>query len=63
VFTGSNEGTGEVQGDAGAAAGDAERLSVRDDGLSLGVVIAGICLIVGLGLFALRWSSRRFGEG
>jgi len=39
-------------------------LSVRDEGgLLLGVVIAGICLIIGLGLFALRWTSRRFGDG
>lgn len=40
-----------------------EDVSVRDDptGLSVVVVIAGTMLILGLGLFALRWSSRRFG--
>lgn len=36
--------------------------SLRDDpsGASVLVVIAGTMLILGLGLFALRWSSRRF---
>ena len=38
-------------------------LSVADDstGVSQLVVISGTLLIVGLGLFALRWTSRRFG--
>ena len=38
-------------------------VSVRDDasGLSVLLVVAGSLLIVGLGLFALRWSARRFG--
>jgi hypothetical protein len=38
-------------------------VSLREDptGLSAMAVIAGTMLIVGLGLFALRWSSRRFG--
>ena len=37
--------------------------SVADDrtGASQLVVISGTLLIVGLGLFALRWTSRRFG--
>lgn len=40
-----------------------DELSLRDDpsGVSALVVIAGTMLILGLGLFALRWSSRRFG--
>jgi hypothetical protein len=65
VFHGSNEGdgrTGEVQGTEDTA-GDGGLLSVRDDGLSLGVVLAGISLIIGFGLFALRWTSRRLGDG
>lgn len=39
-------------------------VSVRDDGTGLSVllVVAGSLLIVGLGLFALRWSARRFGS-
>ena len=64
VFTGSNEGdgrTGDVQAGNEDTAGDAGLLSVRDDGVSLGVVIGGISLILGFGLFALRWTSRRFG--
>jgi hypothetical protein len=37
--------------------------ALRDDasGLSTLVVVAGTMLILGLGLFALRWTSRRFG--
>jgi hypothetical protein len=37
---------------------------VADDpsGFSTLVVISGTVLIVGLGLFALRWSARRFGD-
>ena len=42
-------------------AGDAGLFSIRDDasGLSLLIVLAGIMLIIGLGLFGLRWSARR----
>lgn len=38
-------------------------LSIRDDptGISALAVIGGTLLILGLGLFALRWSARRFG--
>lgn len=64
VFTGSNEGTGDIQGTTDESPGDSGLLSVRgDSGLSLGIVIAGISLIIGFGLFALRWTSRRFGDG
>jgi hypothetical protein len=65
VFTGSNEGTGDIQGTTEVESqGDSGPLSLSgDNGVSLGVVIAGISLIIGFGLFALRWSSRRFGEG
>lgn len=40
-----------------------DEASLRDDptGRSVIVVIGGMLLILGLGLFALRWSSRRFG--
>ncbi len=30
-------------------------------GLSLPIVLSGTLLIIGLGLFAMRWSARRFG--
>lgn len=63
VFTGSNEGTGDAQGTTEEASGDSGLLSLGgDDGLSLGIVIAGLSLIIGFGLFALRWTSRRFGD-
>jgi hypothetical protein len=66
VFSGSNEGTsrtGDVQAGSVDTAGTETLSTVRDDGLSIGLVIAGISLIIGFGLFALRWTSRRFGDG
>jgi hypothetical protein len=63
VFSGSNEGTGDVQAGNEDTAGTESLLTVRDDGVSIGFVIAGISLILGFGLFALRWTSRRFGDG
>jgi hypothetical protein len=64
VFSGSSEasgGTGDIQAED---TGDTDVLTaVRDDGVAIGLVIAGISLIIGFGLFALRWTSRRFGEG
>jgi hypothetical protein len=49
----------------GGTEGTGGLLSLRDeaDGGSPLVVIAGTLLIVGLGLFALRWSARRLREG
>ena len=56
--------SGEDEGSTDQLIGDTNVLSVRDEGdLSLGIVIAGICLIIGLGLFALRWTSRRLEDG
>lgn len=48
---------------AGEPATDAPLASVADDssGASQLIVISGTLLIIGLGLFALRWTSRRFG--
>lgn len=63
VFTGSGDdgSSGDIQGEPDDSSVDQSLLSLRTDGdgPSLGVVIAGICLIIGLGLFALRWTSRR----
>ena len=46
---------------AGTEAPDAAEAAIRDDssGLSVLLVVAGALLILGLGLFALRWSARR----
>lgn len=57
VFAGANPdevGSGDIAGDSGL-------MSLRDDasGLSVIFVVAGTLLLVGLGLFALRWSTRR----
>ena len=61
---------GELEGEGNggpvmiaAEPGNAPLNSVADDstGASQLVVISGTLLIVGLGLFALRWTSRRFG--
>ena len=48
---------------AGEPSGNAPLNSIADDstGASQLVVISGTLLIIGLGLFALRWTSRRFG--
>jgi hypothetical protein len=57
------EGFDQVAGPV-AIAGERESLtSIADDssGASQLVVISGTLLIVGLGLFGLRWTSRRFG--
>jgi hypothetical protein len=48
-------------GDLGASAGEAAELSDDSTGASQLIVISGTLLIIGLGLFALRWTSRRFG--
>ena len=58
VFTGGNP---EELGSSGDIAGDGSLRSIRDDasGLSALFVVAGLLLIVGLGLFGLRWSARR----
>ena len=47
-------GSGDIAGEGGL-------MSLRDDasGLSVMFVVAGTLLLVGLGLFALRWSARR----
>jgi len=53
-----------IAGEPQSGAGEGQSLmSVADDstGASQLVVISGTLLIVGLGLFALRWTSRRFG--
>jgi hypothetical protein len=57
--TGADQG-GVFSG-SGDIAGDGGLLSLRDDasGLSVMFVVAGTLLLVGLGLFALRWSARR----
>jgi hypothetical protein len=49
--------------DTSVEAGPAEEAALRDDptGRSVIIVLGGTMLILGLGLFALRWSSRRFG--
>jgi hypothetical protein len=52
-----------VDDDSGAPAIDpAVDASVGDSGPSVLVVLSGSFLIVGLGLFALRWTGRRLGS-
>jgi hypothetical protein len=64
VFSGSSEASGRA-GDilAEKTTGLESITSAGNDGVSIGLVIAGISLIIGFGLFALRWTSRRFGDG
>jgi len=48
--------------DLGTGNGEAlTALSDDSSGASQLIVISGTLLIIGLGLFALRWTSRRFG--
>jgi hypothetical protein len=47
--------------DSGTPPDDAVTLDA-DDGANVGFVLAGIMLIVGLGILGLRWSSRRLGD-
>jgi hypothetical protein len=61
VFTGSNDTDNEspdIDADQQATK-STDTTFGADRGLSLGLIVGGSCLIVGLGLFALRWSSRR----
>jgi hypothetical protein len=54
----------ESDGGPVAIAGEPESLTTLSEdssGVSQLIVISGTLLIVGLGLFALRWTSRRFG--
>jgi hypothetical protein len=57
----SDNADGGVFSGSGDIAGDGSVMSLRDDasGLSVMFVVAGTLLLVGLGLFALRWSARR----
>lgn len=68
VFSGSDQGDAK-SADPGSRTdtGDdtADASAIRDDasGLSTLVVLAGILLTIGLGLFGMRWTARRFGDG
>jgi anti-sigma factor RsiW len=72
----SNEPDSEITGEGGVFSGDgedsaqrqdaaemAQDASIRDDatGVSTLAVVAATLLLAGLGLFALRWTSRRLG--
>ncbi|MFP5341427.1 MAG: hypothetical protein ACLGIJ_00685, partial [Candidatus Limnocylindria bacterium] len=47
------------------AATEELKAAIRDDatGLSVLLVLGGVLVILGMGLFGLRWSARRFGDG
>lgn len=67
VFSGSGDG-GPAAGATGVGAGPIPATSDaalvdEPSGVSALVVLAGILLILGLGLFGLRWSARRFQDG
>jgi hypothetical protein len=57
----SGNADGGVFSGSGDVAGDGALMALRDDvsGLSVMFVVAGTLLLVGLGVFALRWSARR----
>lgn len=65
VFNGADSSDGlRATTPPGEVADPTVEAAIRDDasGLSVVLVLAGSMLIVGLGLFALRWSARRFGS-
>jgi hypothetical protein len=66
VFSGGDEGqpASAAAPTGGEAAAPDSGPAVRDDaaGGSVLVVLGGALLIVGLGLFGLRWAARRFGD-
>ncbi len=68
VFSGADEGDAKSS-DPGSRTDSEDApidaLAIRDDesGLSTLFVLAGILLIIGLGLFGLRWTARRLGDG
>jgi hypothetical protein len=49
--------------DTGSPGFEANPASVDQPGVPLLVVVSGAFLIVGLSLFAIRWSARRLGDG
>ena len=63
VFSGDGEETTAQRQDAAEIA--AQEAAIRDDasGASTLAVVAATLLLAGLGLFALRWTSRRLGDG
>jgi hypothetical protein len=68
VFAGGDEGDGAAANTPAppAEAGnpsDAARTAIRDESAGWLVILGGVLLIAGLGLFALRWSARRLGDG
>lgn len=64
---GFQEGQPDVRTDQGGsdAASDLKSMAIRDDvtGLSTLLVLGGVLIILGMGLFGLRWTARRFGDG
>jgi hypothetical protein len=61
VFTGGGEAAGPVARESDTAA--EVTAAAERSGLSTLVIVAGAMLIAGLGLFGLRWSARRLGDG
>ena len=52
-----------TRADSGDPGTPSTEAAVGDSGPSMLVVVSGSLLIVGLGLFALRWTGRRLGSG
>lgn len=62
VFSGGDEGDAKASAaERNGTAASPQEIAIRDDstGISVLIVVAGALLILGLGLFALRWSARR----
>jgi anti-sigma factor RsiW len=62
VFSGGDEGDAKASAaERNGTEASPQDIAIRDDstGVSVLIVVAGALLILGLGLFALRWSARR----
>jgi hypothetical protein len=66
VFSGGNQEEVDASGERESdIAGEPPDAAIRDDqsAMSLLILVAGVLLIAGLGLFGLRWTARRLGDG
>ena len=59
---GATKASGGVTNDVEAVGADNNLASRTDTGASAPLILSGVLLLAGLGLFLLRWAARRFGR-
>ena len=55
-------GSSDLAGDDAQVDAESNLLSAQPPTVNALVVVSGSLLVIGLGLFALRWTARRFGD-